>query len=83
MSKADDIKQHRRIELTTVNVLRRLRLTREECEDTGNMRRFCATNGKTLPEALEIVVEPRDDDKDYAWTVICYEQPNLPEEAPA
>jgi hypothetical protein len=83
VSKADDIKAHRRIELTTVNVLRHLNLSRAECEDEGNMRRFCAANGKTLPDMIEVVVEARDDDSEYAWKIIVNENPNEREETAA
>jgi hypothetical protein len=83
MSKTDDIKAHKPIELTTVNVLRRLNLTREECEDENNMRRFAATNGHTLPDMIDIVAEARDDDKEYAWKITVYENPCEKEETAA
>ena len=86
MSKEDDIKNHRRIKISEVNVLRRLDLSLEECQDETTLRRFCAENRQTLPDMIEIDVEPTEPGQEkyekYAWHIVVWEQPNSVEDAP-
>ena len=86
-TKEDDIKNHRRIKISEVNVLRKLELTLEECQDEVTLRRFCSENRQTLPDMIEIEVtqiEPSHEKYEkYEWYIMVFEQPNLVEDAPA
>ena len=80
-TREEDIKNHRKVKITEIDVLRRLNMTEEECSRESTMRRFCAGNGKILPGEIEIVTTRRADTDSYEWHVDVYEQPNLPEPA--
>lgn len=83
-SKQEKIKNHQKIKLTGINVVRRLGLSEEQAGDEGVMRRFCARMGKTLPGMLEIDVKPAaENDKVYQWHVTIYEQPKEKEKEEA
>jgi hypothetical protein len=84
VTKTDDIKNRRPIRLSTVNVLRRLHLSEDECRDEITIRRFCAQNQQTLPGQVDIRVEPKPDNDDlYAWTISVWELPDAPEDIAA
>lgn len=77
MTKLDDVKNRRPIRLSTVNVLRRLNLSEQECRDEITIRRFCAQNQQTLPGEIEVRVTPKpDSDELYAWTIQVFERPD-------
>jgi hypothetical protein len=77
VTKLDDVKNRRPIRLSTVNVLRRLNLSEQECRDEITIRRFCAQNQQTLPGEIEIRVTPKaDSDELYSWTIQVFERPN-------
>ena len=78
------IKNHQKILISEINVLRRLNLTLEECSDEESLRRFCSGGKQTLPDMIEIVVqEMPESDELYAFVVKIYEQPNLAEQSSA
>jgi hypothetical protein len=84
VTKTDEIRQRRPIRLSTVNVLRRLGLSEDECRDEITIRRFCAQNQQTLPGQIEIRVEPRPDNHElYEWTISVWEVPDSPEDVAA
>ena len=74
------IRNHSRIKLTEIDVLRRLNLTFNDCFDEGTIRRFCASNKRTLPDMIELEVLEFSDDHDkaeaYQWHINVYENPN-------
>lgn len=76
-SKDELIREHKRIKITEINVLRTQKLTYNDCLDEITIRRFCAYNKKTLPDMIEVEVSKQpDDNAEHEWRIVIYENPN-------
>jgi hypothetical protein len=82
--KEEKIQNHERIKLTEINVLRNQKLTFADCNDHRTIRRFCASNKRTLPDMIEVEVIPFAEEHKYfemyEWHINIYENPNEKED---
>ncbi len=76
----DDIRNHRRVKLTEIEVLRAQNLTVEKCQNEVAIRQFCANRKKTLPDMIEIEVFEIEDEN-LQWHIVVWENPNVAEGA--